>query len=94
MQNIIKQNTKIPTSCQVLELSSVFDTSKEEIQQGYCRRQITKENNAIVMSPQDPNNEIGLLREDDLNTLLGCFLMLKHSKKKVPTPSQQQNIKY
>lgn len=78
-----RESTKIPTSMHAMELSLVFNTSLEERKQGWCRRYI-KENcyvEAVAPTANAPDQP-ELMREEDLSTLLGCFLLLEHSRAK------------
>ena len=76
-----KESSKIPTSMQAMELSLVFNTSPHERKQGWCKRYLKKDYHveARAVIPE-PESEPDLVREEDLNTLLVCFLLLKHSR--------------
>ena len=76
-----EESSKIPTSMQAMELSLVFNTSLDERKQGWCKRYLKSdyyvEARAVI---PEPESEPDLIREEDLNTLLVCFLLLKHSR--------------
>ena len=78
-----KESTKIPTSMQAMELSLIFNTSSEERKQRWCQRSLKNDYYIKAAAPtaNDPDQP-GLIREEDLNTLLVCFLLLKHSRTK------------
>ena len=75
-----KESTKIPTPMQAMELSLIFNTSPKERKRGWCKRYL-KNDYYIEARAAIPKfgNEPDLIREEDLNTLLVCFLLLKHS---------------
>jgi hypothetical protein len=76
-----KETSQIPTSMQAMELSLIFNTSPEERKQGWCKRRLKNDYHveARAIIPK-PGTEPNLVREEDLNTLLTCFLLLKHSR--------------
>ena len=75
-----KESPKIPTPMQAMELSLIFNTSPKERKRGWCKRYL-KNDYYIEARAAIPKlgNEPDLIREEDLNTLLVCFLLLKHS---------------
>lgn len=77
-----KETFKIPTSMQAMELSLIFNTSPEERKQGWCKRTLGsgKYVEAVAPTATAPGAQPGLMREEDLNTLLVCFLLLKHGR--------------
>lgn len=79
-----KEIPKIPTPMQAMELSLVFNSSSEERKQGWCKRYLKNdyyvEARAVI---PEPGATPALIREEDLNTLLVCFLLLKHSRVKI-----------
>ena len=60
-----------------MELSCIFNTTKEEQKKGVARRDLGNGNYIKI-------SNIGgeLLRNEDLTTFLACFLLYKHSRRK------------
>lgn len=79
-----KETSRIPTPMQAMELSLIFNTSSEERKQRWCQRSLKNDYYIKAAAPtaNDPDQP-GLIREEDLNTLLVCFLLLKHSRVKL-----------
>jgi hypothetical protein len=76
-----KETPRIPTPMQAMELSLIFNTSPEERKQRWCQRSLKNDYYIKAAAPtaNDPGQP-GLIREEDLNALLVCFLLLKHSR--------------
>jgi len=77
---IVKKEKKdwLPVEQNSMELSPIFNTSKEEQERGVIRRKLG--NNRYIEVGSPVNSE--LVRNEDLVTLLSCFLLLKHSEKR------------
>ena len=75
-----KETSRIPTPMQAMELSLIFNSSPKERKRGWCKRYL-KNDYYIEARAAIPKlgDEPDLIREEDLNTLLVCFLLLKHS---------------
>lgn len=76
-----KKRSNTPVPMQTMELSLVFNTSPDERKQRWCQRFLKDDYYVKSAAPtaNDPDQP-GLIREEDLNTLLVCFLLLKHSR--------------
>ncbi len=80
---LVERKSKTPVSMHAMELSLVFNTSAEERKQRWCRRYFRDDYyvEAAATTANAPDQP-GLVREEDLNTLLICFLLLRHSRQK------------
>jgi|GEM_PF-6824740 len=75
---IRKKENRLPVEQNSMELSPVFNTTKEEQKGGIVKRELGNNHYIEVGSP--PNSK--LIRNEDFVTLFSCFLLLKHSTKK------------
>ncbi|MDO9576068.1 MAG: replication initiator protein A [bacterium] len=77
---VVKKEKKkwLPVEQNSMELSLVFNATKEEQEKGVVRRKLGNER--YIQVSKDIQGE--LIKPEDLLTFLGCFLLLKHSGKK------------
>jgi hypothetical protein len=73
-------NSRIPTSMHAMELSLIFNTSSGEREKRACERVLKNGYYIRAVAPTDSiPGQPGLIKEEDLSTLLVCFLLLQHS---------------
>ena len=77
---IVKKEKKdwLPVEQNSMELSPIFNTSKAEQEKGVVRRELGR-GRYIQISKDIKGN---LIHFEDLSTLVACFLLLKHSRKR------------
>jgi hypothetical protein len=77
VQNV---NSKVPTSMHAMELGLIFNTSSGERERRSCERVLRNGYYIRAAAPTDSiPGQPGLIKEEDLSTLLVCFLLLQHS---------------
>ncbi len=75
-----KKKEWMPVEQNFMELCPIFNTTKEEQEKGVAKRELGK--GWYIEISKDIKEEEELIRDEDLITLLCCFLLMKHSTRK------------